>query len=294
MKELFNQQELITCTDSCNEAPSLIDYQEYGLEGEWADKTIGKEIVFVLKGDIYISYGFFMNQLLPEGSILLLPPGCYFNARTEKGVSVLIMRIPEAIRFCNDLLLEDMIDKEELPEEGLGILKINSAVHSYLSILIDLIKDGVLCKHYCELKTKEFLHLLKVYYPQEELSLFFRPLLSNDAQFTEFVLGNYHRVKTVMQFASLCSCSLSNFDKKFRRAFGISAYQWMMKKRNERVYHEIKTTNKSFTQIAEEQGFLSNSQFTDYCKKHLGGAPGKIRQNRNTGIHKFVYSKEQL
>lgn len=53
----------------------------------------------------------------------------------------------------------------------------------------------------------------------------------------------------------------------------------MMKKKVDLVFYQIRTTNKAFKQIAEETGFLSLPQFTDFCKKHLGNSPGKIRKN---------------
>jgi len=44
------------------------------------------------------------------------------------------------------------------------------------------------------------------------------------------------------------------------------------------LYHEINATSKPLRQIAKEQKFLSLPQFNDYCKKHFGYPPGKMRK----------------
>ncbi len=294
MKELLYQEEHLFCSNYNQGSPSLIECVDIASRKEWEGRTTDKEIVFVLKGSMKISYGFVLDLPVSEKSMILLTPGCRFTAWTGKGVSLMIMRFPEAIYFFDKQHLEDINYENPCLENSLQPLEIKPAIQSFISFLIDTLSDGLRCKHYCELKTKELFYLFQIYYTKEELAIFFRPLLTTDAQFAEFVLTNYHKVKTVNQFASLSSCSLSNFDKKFRRAFGTSAYQWMMQKRNERVFHEINTTNKPFLQIAEEQGFSSNSQFTDYCKKHLGGSPGEIRRRRYADTHKFARQKEQL
>jgi len=294
MEELLYSTEHLSCSTNVQGATPIIELINFANAHRWQGRTTSKEIVFVLEGNFHISYDFFLDLHVPTGNMLLLPPGCLFTARTGEGVYLLVMRLSEAIYFCDKYYLEDLIPQDSLPQGIVHLLEIKPMVASLLSFLVETMNSGLTCKHFMELKTKEFFFFLKNYYTKEELSAFFRPLLNADAQFAEFVLGNYHHVKTVNQFAALCSCSLSNFDKKFRRTFGTSAYQWMMQKRNERVFHEINTTNKPFLQIAEEQGFSSNSQFTDYCKKHLGAAPGKIRGRRNAGALKFIRQKEEL
>ena len=111
-------------------------------------------------------------------------------------------------------------------------------------------------------------------------------LLSKDARFHEFVLRHYRKVKTVREFAELCNSSVSNFEKRFNKAFGMPPHKWMQQKRVNQLYHEISATDKPLSQIAKEQRFLSLSQFNDFCKKHFGYPPGKMRRLA------FMFQKE--
>jgi len=120
--------------------------------------------------------------------------------------------------------------------------------------------------------------LFRAYYTKEDLAVFFSPVLTNTTEFSNFVLQNYRKVKTVRELARLYSCSISSFDKKFKKAFGISPYKWMQERKVSLIYHEIYATHKPIKQIAEEQQFMSLPQFNDYCKKHFGYPPGRMRK----------------
>jgi len=151
-------------------------------------------------------------------------------------------------------------------------------IREFLLTLKNNYEKGLTDSDYLELKKKELFYLLSGYYTAEELGYFFHPLMSNDSRFMDFVLKNYKKVRTVIEFAALYNCSVSNFEKKFRLTFGVSPYKWMNQRRIDEVYQELIATDKPIGQIAEEQKFLSLPQFTDYCKKHLGYPPGKLRR----------------
>lgn len=258
-----------------------IEHTTYPPGHKWDIKLFHCEIIFVLKGNLTISFDFFLDKTIETGNILLLPPGNQIKAETEEGISLLIMRLKESVSFCNGFSLEDLTDSKVTPSEDPAVLIIRPILQSYLSLLIEIIKGGFNCNDYLNIKIREFLFLLKAYYSTEELAKFFYSFINGDASFAQFVFRNYRKMKTVQEFAALYSSSISSFDKRFRRTFGCSTYQWMMKRKIEIIYHEINTTDKPFRQIAEESGFLSHSQFTDFCKKHLGDAPCRLRKKSN-------------
>jgi len=259
------------------EVPS-VDYVQLKA-GQKKEGTLSStEIILVTEGEFLLSYDHFLDKKVNTGKILLLPPGCHFTIRAETSVSVLIFRIKEAIRLCEGYSINQIAVKKEIPENELNYLDIKPSIENYISFLKDNMEGGLKHEEYLKLKTEELFFLLRSYYTAEELGRFFRPLLSSDVQFHQFVLRYYRDIKTVREFAALSNCSVSNFDKKFRIAFGTSAYQWMQQKKVELLYYEISATDKSLGQIAKEQKFLSLPQFNDYCKKHFGYPPGKMRK----------------
>ncbi|MDH6535217.1 helix-turn-helix domain-containing protein [Parabacteroides sp. 52] len=276
MKNELCSGQHIGCHMNESEERPLIEVVNHKINDCWEEVISHTELIFVFEGSLYVSFDFHKNEKVGNGKIVLLPSGCHFQAKTKEGVSFLVMRLQESIRFCDTFSIENLL-KEEVKTDKLPSIPMRPVVQKFLSGLILHMEDGIHCQQYMELKIKEIFFLFRAYYLKKELAHLFYPVIGIGGEFADFVLKNYSRVKTVNEFATLYTCSLSNFDKKFKKSFGVSAYQWMTKKKVELISHDIRTTNKTCRQIAEERGFQSLPQFTDYCKKHLGAAPSKIR-----------------
>ncbi len=247
----------------------------------WETTLCFGEIILVLEGSFSISFNRFFDHPIGQGSILLLPPGSHFKTRTARGVSVCVFRLDGNERLCRNIPKSYNPDPNSSP----ATLQIKTMVKEFLLSLKDNYEKGLTDSDYLELKKKELFYLLSGYYTAEELSHFFHPLMGNNSRFMDFVWKNYKKVRTVIEFAALYNSSVSNFEKKFRLTFGISPYKWMNQRRIDEVYQEVIATDKPIGQIAEEQKFLSLPQFTDYCKKHLGYPPGKLRRIAGYSLH---------
>jgi len=265
------------CPSTIQETSS-IEYIRYET-GQAKEETLQlTEIVLIAEGQFLLSYDHFLDHKISEGKIILLPPGTHFTVRAQTPASVLVFRIKESIRLCERYTVNGMSIEEVPPAGKLSCLDMQPIITGFISFLTENMKNGLCHEQYLRLKTEELLYLIHSYYPVEELRGFFLPLLSPNVQFHQFVLRYYRQVKTVKEFATLNNCSVSNFDKKFRETFGTSTYQWMQQKKVDLLYHEINATGKPLREIAREQKFLSLSQFNDYCKKHFGYPPGKMRK----------------
>jgi len=280
MNKLSFQGSLISSispTTKKQEKPS-IEYVQFEAEQNKEDTLLFTEIMLVTEGKFLLSYDHFLNKKINKGEIILLPPGCHFTVRTETCASVLIFRFKEAIKFSEGYDMHRLSVGKNPLTDHINTLDSIPGVETFVSFLKDNIQNGLCEEGYLKLKTEELLYLLRSYYTAEKLEEFFLPLLSPDARFHQFVLRHYRNIKTVREFADLNNCSVSCFDKRFRGVFGTSAHQWMSQKRVDLLFHEINATDKPLRQIAKEQRFLSLPQFNDYCKKHFGYPPGKMRK----------------
>lgn len=284
MSKLLYPEEHLSCARYDSGNSPIVEYILYPQEYAWEKLLTQTEIVFVLEGDFSVTYEHFLNLKVGKGNIIILPPGCHYRARTEGGCTAFVFRLSEIDHFCDNFTLERLAYEMTENKQDIHLLDIRSPVEYYLSELRHNYLDGLRCSLYHELKIKEFFYLLRAYYNKKELAGFFRPLLSNNTRFTNFVLQNYKKVKTVNELAALYNSSVSSFDKKFRMTFGISPYKWMMQKKISVLYNELNTTTKPLKQIAKEQNFSSLPQFTDYCKKHFGYSPSKMRRLAGMGL----------
>jgi len=276
MRTTDNIREHSSCYNYVRDTNRWVERYQYPRGYSWEHPVMHTEILFVLEGELFISYDSYLENRIEKGQMLLLYAGIQFKASTKEGVSVAIFHLHDIVYLCDRMPFSSLTSRK-VTTAGIPLLEIKPIVSTFLTLFLETYSRGLHCSKYLSLKIKEFFFLLRGYYTKEELSIFFRPVLNRNLSFAAFVLDNYQKVRTVAGFADLYSCSISSFDKKFKRAFGTSAYQWMIGRKTELLFHEINTTSKTFRQISEEQGFASLSQFTDFCKKHLGEAPSRIR-----------------
>lgn len=100
-----------------------------------------------------------------------------------------------------------------------------------------------------EIKKQEFLQLLFLLYPIQEL-------------------------------ASLCGYSASGFIKTSNHCFRCSPYRWMQEQRARHIRLDINAGVLSLKELARKYHFSSYQHFSEFCKLHFGAPPTQIRGKR--------------
>ncbi|MDU1890434.1 MAG: AraC family transcriptional regulator [Dysgonomonas sp.] len=280
MTGLLYPQEHVTCYNYEKNNRPTIEQIVLEKDQRWKLFSIEGIAIFIIKGSLSFSYGKYENEEIAEGKIMLLPAHNDFNGHTATGCEVLLIRLLNTRQLCDCLSLEELLQEkgESFKVKTLMFLDINPRMEAFLDLLLKYLRDGLKCIFFFELKTKEFYFILRAYYTKEELLEFFYPLLNNNLSFSDFVLKNHNKARTVQELAKLSHYSLSGFQKRFKKVFGMSAYHWMKEERSKSIYHQINSTDKSFKEICDEYGFSSPSHFNDFCKTHFGATPGRIRR----------------
>jgi len=242
-----------------------------------------QEIIFLIKGRIRLSGRKTVDAYVEKENILLLPPNNKFIIDIEEKALICIFRINGKVTFCNHLSLTSLYEHEQEFKKKRDFsfsLKFNERIKIYLKLLQICVEDGLNCNYYFQIKQKEFFVLLRSYYPEEDLFYFFYPVLSKDIDFSDMVYTHYEKNQNIEELAGALNYSVSGLRKKFKRAFGIPVSQWINIEKSKRIYHEINCSNKTFMEIAEENGFNSLSYFNKFCKKHFGKSPSDIRKEK--------------
>lgn len=268
----------------------VVEKKIFQRDYEWNFSTSDNKIIFVLAGALVISYGLHKNKKLSQGQMVLLPAEVDVVATIVEDNTViynLSIRNPKNLCECFslDMLLKE--DDEASNEGEIFLLDADPKIVTFFQQWDTFVSDGLLCKYYLSLKIKELFYYLRAYHTKETLLLFFYPILSNDLRFSDFVMKNHTKVKTVQELADLANYSLSGFQKRFRKVFGMSAYNWMRTKKLKAIFHDITNTNQTFKEISSKFDFSSPSHFNDYCKENFGYTPGIIRREKiNLNIDK--------
>lgn len=247
------------------------------------------EIVFFLEGELRFVFSDSREQKAKKEMMLFLPGGGKYHYETFEKTVVLVLRITKPIVICENITLEAYChssskekDLSSPSSSHFSTLKINMRIRHFVEGVATCLADGVRCQSYFELVIKEFILLFNIYYSRQDIRDFFFHLTFNeDITFSEHFLRQWHLYKNVDDMAKSVWMTPRKFSSKFKEVFGQTPYNWMKERRAKRAYKELTTTNKQIKQIAVEQGFESNSQFTTFCKKELGANPTDIRAEKS-------------
>lgn len=280
---LLYREEHIACRNYDNGSRPTVEFLDIDELDNIESSSIRGKIIITLQGEVAFSYGFYRNCVLKKDEILYIPPDCGFNIRAKSKSRILIMRLSCKIQLCECYSFEDF-EKEvshAVPAiKGPHTLKANKFVNSYSNNLVEYMKHGLQCRYFFETKIKEFFYLLRGFYSKENLALFFKDLVSTDSSFSQYILFNSHKYKTLHDMADGMQMSVSNIERLFNKTYGTSGYKWMKNQKASNIYHALCTEKAPLKELAARFGFSSTSSFNDFCKKTFKKTPGLIRKGR--------------
>ncbi len=94
---------------------------------------------------------------------------------------------------------------------------------------------------------------------------------------TKFIDHHFLLGKPVEELAKLSGRSLSTFYREFHQEYGEAPAKWLMKRRMNHAFEQVKNTSLSLTKIAYSCGFQDLSHFGKSFKKHFGKSPSSFR-----------------
>jgi AraC family transcriptional regulator len=95
----------------------------------------------------------------------------------------------------------------------------------------------------------------------------------------EFIEAHLAHDFDLVELARAAGVSAYHFIRCFKASFGVSPYQFVMKKRLDHVVELVRTTQLSLADIALSCGFSDQSHMTRALKKGMGLTPGAMRKH---------------
>ncbi|MDR0370859.1 MAG: AraC family transcriptional regulator [Prevotellaceae bacterium] len=300
MIELLYTREHLSCPNyDTAEHPTIEEkYMKKGESYQMLPRV--NKVAFVLEGMVDYSTGSIRASTARRGHIFFLASNHFFKLQAVEVTHLLVVRLYDKIRLCDCWSVEDLYENGEnlesveqstvLLDEDADIepflLEMNTVMEKYLELLLMCNRVGLRCRFYNESKQKELMFILRAFYPKDQLRLFFAPVLTSDARFAQQVVTYSGRFSTLADIAFAMNYTVSGFEKKFRKIFGCSPYNWMLRQRAQEIWHSVKTEEVNLKEISKKFGFSSASSFNNFFVKHFGITPGEARQNRRNYLKK--------
>jgi AraC-like DNA-binding protein len=259
---------------------------EFHLKQERKDRTIQikekhlNHILFLLEGEINISYREFRNHLCKAGEMIFIPQDAIAEAEAFTEIKYLLLS------FNNQVILHEDLNWNELKEfdnerDVFHKLDIRPPVQDVIDTIIFYHKNKITGIYLNEVKEKEIFLMLKVFYTKQEIARFLKPLLRQDMDFKAYIIKHYINTRSVEELATLCNLTVRAFTRKFKTHFNDSPYRWILRQKANQIKILLADKKISMQAIIKEYGFSSPAHFTTYCKKQFGMTPSMYRNSQN-------------
>jgi len=278
--KLCHPDEFANCTQYSSAKEKKVEIVELVKGKPFQIFSEQNQMVFIMQGSFDILSKKIYNKNIKEGELILIPihRTCVMTPLAD--ACVMIMKLDFNIAFCDRLPLDLLLEKHAKNKNdlGIGLLKSNQKITDFIKTISDYVNSDFGCSYYYDLKIREFLFLLRAYHDKKQIFNFFKPMYSGDFTFSSSIYKYLNEVRTVKELAGKLNYSLSGFEKKFKRVFDLSPYQWMQEQKARKIYREVTCTKKTFTDIAFEYDFSSPAHFNDFCKHFFQNTPGGLRK----------------
>lgn len=272
-------KEHISCKNYIAGERAILGYLELKSNETFVREDLGRStLVFILRGCISVSTAGFINQSVEEGHMLLVPAGDCFYGRAITDVTILRSSFDQDMALCNKFSLKQLLSymPTGCERKNLTVLPIHKLLFKELEITLDVMKTGLLCIHYQRIKTEIVFLELRGFYTKEELARLFAPVLAEDSDFKTLVLQTSPHINDAKELMIALEMPASTFNRKFQAAFGMSAGQWIIQKKKEKLFRDIVMTEKTVRELARKYGFTVN-YLTAFCRKHFNASPSELR-----------------
>lgn len=240
-------------------------------------------LVFVLDGTVRVSTDVYIKQTVGGKKNVFVAHECD---------NVLIRGVDDAVMlYCffnssmdlfNGLSLKASDDAQikkvrHRPKDELPTLPIPKLLMEELELTRKELASNLLDIRFMELKRYIILMMLSKLFRRDDLIYMFRYKPGEDFEFSKLVFRHYNCGVNAQELATLTGVPIATFNRKFKKAFGMSVLHWLNTRREISILMDLTTTDMTIKEIAAKYNFTPN-YLSDFCKKHLGDTPSSVRE----------------
>lgn len=277
LNNLLYIQEHLSCGNYLEKVENGFKYIEFKQDEVILEKeTAWNYIVFLIEGECVINYNQFKDRKVQAGSIILLPKMATITIGITAGTRLISLSFSISLNLCDKFALQSLTGLCEEIDYDFKPLSIRYPLPPFLELVTHCLTQKMDCVHFHSLLQQELFLLLRGFYSKEELALLFYPILATELSFKDFIIENYSRVNNVNDLISISNMGKCKFYSKFKKVFGVTAKQWLLKQRNLHILNKVMESETTIGELMEEFNFDSQAHFTHYCKQHFNCTPREL------------------
>lgn len=277
LSELFYQDYHISCSAYTGILNTGFRHVELKPGQKMSSKSMPRHnLIMLISGAISISCNTHRGHTLREWQMILIPKSARFEAIVIESAEFVLFGFDTSNTSCDIHHLKSYAQICERISYDFKSTEIRKPMKLFLNLQVRYLESGVNCPHLCEAKHKELFICLKSFYSSEEVAYLMHPIIKCPEDFKSVILKNVDTFTCVNDMITITNTSRARFFVKFKKEFGVTAKQWMLKHQIERIEHAASTPNITVKELMFEFEFGGSAQFTQFCKLHLGCTPSAL------------------
>lgn len=239
-------------------------------------------LIFVMSGEILLSVDGREQPILQKNQFVFIPSNQKITILANQDSALITLRLHKGVNLKQYYNLKERAVADQ--DSDFYVIECSELLYGHLKLLQKILEKNLADNYYLNLKLNELLLSFGWFYSKEELTKLFASQLSKDCDFASYIINNGYKYQSIGELAKDMNYSISGFDKKFKRVFGVSGYKYIKAQKAKRVLQSIYSDKLSFKEIAETFNFSSESYFYEFCKTEFGKTPGEIRRSHNPNL----------
>lgn len=243
-------------------------------------------LVFVIEGSILIHAGQKEKRKVDAGNLFFLESNIDVFLKAEETSKIMWCRLEDSMTLCNAYSFKNLTEWKKKhrksvvvkPDEQVS-LPIACFLFDEIKLTAKMMDEGMLCLHFQYLKINLFMLELRAFYSKHDLCRLFMPILNEEGEFKQDVIRVYNDSMNAQELMYSLQLPETTFNRKFRKAFGMSAGQYLLQKKKYKILREILMTDIPIKELSEKYNFTPN-YIVKFCKNHFGKTPSQLREDR--------------
>lgn len=235
-------------------------------------------VVFVLKGTIRLTCKHYKDELVSEGHMTFISKGGILKVTAhEVDSSLLIFGFDEITIRTSESLMDFFTSHGNRKEFVHNTLPIHEDMKQIVDRIVTQVRKGKM-KHpeICLAWNMELFFTFITYYTKTQVTEFFRPLVSTDINFRDFIENNYVEVEgNVGRLIRFSGMTEHNFNKKFREEYGMPPKAWMTERFKRDLEHFASKPNATTSFVASKLK-ITDVRLCQLTRKYYSCTPQQL------------------
>ena len=235
-------------------------------------------VVFVLKGKVEMSCKDFKDKIVNEGHMTFLSKGGFLKVCAhDVNSSLLFFGFDEVTVRTSETLMNFLTAHGNLKGHSHNTLPVKADMKQIVDRIVTQLRRGRM-KHpiICQAWNTELFITFISYYTESQITEFFRPIISTDINFRDFIENNYVEVDgNVEKLIKFSGMPAHVFGKKFKEMFGTTPKVWMTERFKQDLKFYASQPNATTSFVASKLR-ITDVRLCQLTKKFYNRTPQQI------------------